>query len=109
MSRRPRASGYFRTDYGQDLALLQTRLERVSLVALIVALLAGAGIGELPPIVQPDLISEGLLVEVMPQWHLPLFDLVIAHPRRGHIPRHVRVFKAFATQMAPRLFPALPI
>ena len=30
MSRRPRASGYFRTDYGQDLALIQTRLARIS-------------------------------------------------------------------------------
>ena len=77
--------------------------------ALASALLAGSGIGELPPIVQPELLRKGLLVEVMPQWHLPLFDLVIAHPRRGHIPRHVRVFKEFATQMVPRLFPALPI
>jgi DNA-binding transcriptional LysR family regulator len=75
---------------------------------LVVALLSGAGIGELPPIVQPDLIREGLLVEVMPQWHLPLFDLTIAHPRNGHIPRHVRVFKELATQMVPMLFPSLP-
>jgi DNA-binding transcriptional LysR family regulator len=75
---------------------------------LIVALLAGAGIGELPPIVQPDLIRKGLLVEVMPQWHLPLFDLTIAHPRTGHMPRQVLVFKEFATQMVPKLFPTLP-
>jgi len=76
--------------------------------ALVVALLAGAGIGELPPIVQPDLIRKGLLVEVMPQWHLPLFDLTIAHLRNGHLPRQVRVFKEFATQMVPKLFPTLP-
>ena len=36
----PRASGYFRTDYAQDLALVQTRAERVSVVVLIF-LLAG--------------------------------------------------------------------
>ena len=36
----PRASGYFRTGYGQDLALLQTRAERISLV-LFVLILAG--------------------------------------------------------------------
>ena len=36
----PRASGYFRTGYGQDLALLQTRAERISL-ALFVLILAG--------------------------------------------------------------------
>ena len=40
MSRQPRASGHFRTDYGQDLALFGTRLERASLAALVVALLA---------------------------------------------------------------------
>jgi branched-chain amino acid transport system permease protein len=36
----PRASGYFRTGYGQDLALLQTRTERVSL-AIFLLMLAG--------------------------------------------------------------------
>lgn len=36
----PRASGYFRTDYGQDLALLQTRTERVSALLFLLALAA---------------------------------------------------------------------
>ena len=72
------------------------------------ALLAGSGIGELPPIVQPDLVRQGLLVEVMPNWHFPVFDLTLAHPRTGHIPRQVRVFKEFASQMVPKLFPRLP-
>ena len=40
MSRRPRASGYFRTDYGQDLALIETRTERAGLAILLVALAA---------------------------------------------------------------------
>src|SRR5499426_1206559 len=40
MRARPHASGYFRTDYGQDLALVQTRLQRVSLVVFAAALLA---------------------------------------------------------------------
>jgi branched-chain amino acid transport system permease protein len=40
VSRQPRASGYFRTDYAQDLALAGTRLERTSLVAFTLALLA---------------------------------------------------------------------
>jgi branched-chain amino acid transport system permease protein len=41
VSRRiPRASGHFRTDYRADLALVQTRLERVSLAVLIAALAA---------------------------------------------------------------------
>ena len=32
MSSQPRASGYFRTSYAQDVALLQTRMQRVSAV-----------------------------------------------------------------------------
>jgi len=36
----PRASGYFRTDYAQDLALVQTRLEGVAVAALTIALAA---------------------------------------------------------------------
>ena len=38
-AREPRASGYFRTDYGQDLALVGTRLERVSLGVFVLVLL----------------------------------------------------------------------
>ena len=37
--RMPRASGYFRTGYAQEMALTKTRLERVSLFAFIVVLL----------------------------------------------------------------------
>lgn len=36
----PRASGYFRTDYAQDLALVQTRTERVSLAVFALVLIA---------------------------------------------------------------------
>jgi branched-chain amino acid transport system permease protein len=38
VSKRPRASGYFRTGYAQDLSLIQTRTERAALVALLLAL-----------------------------------------------------------------------
>ncbi len=36
MSSQPRASGYFRTSYGQDIALTQTKLQRISAVVFIV-------------------------------------------------------------------------
>jgi branched-chain amino acid transport system permease protein len=39
VSSQPRASGYFRTSYGKDLALVGTRLQRLSLVALAIALI----------------------------------------------------------------------
>jgi DNA-binding transcriptional LysR family regulator len=75
---------------------------------LATALLAGTGIGELPPIVQPDLLRDGRLVEVMPNWHLPIFNLSVVHLGNRYTPRPVRVFKEFALQMVPTLFPTLP-
>lgn len=75
---------------------------------LATALLAGTGIGDLPPIVQPGLLRDGLLVEVMPKWHLRTFNLSVVHLGNRYLPRAVRVFKEFATQMPPSLFPVLP-
>jgi DNA-binding transcriptional LysR family regulator len=72
------------------------------------ALLAGVGIGELPPIVQPELLRRGMLVEVMPTWHFCLFDLTLVHLGNRYIPRPVRAFKEFAARMTPKLFPNLP-
>ena len=40
MSRSPRASGYFRTGYAQEIALTQTRLERISLIIFVLLLAA---------------------------------------------------------------------
>ena len=57
---------------------------------------------------RPHLIKEGKLVEVMPKWRLPTFQLNLVHLGNRHIPRVVRVFKEFAAQMAPTLFNKLP-
>jgi DNA-binding transcriptional LysR family regulator len=75
---------------------------------LAAALVAGAGIGELPPLVQPDLVRQGRLVEVMPEWRFRTFNLSMVHPTSRHLARPVRVFKEFAAQMARQLFPSLP-
>ena len=72
------------------------------------ALLAGGGIGELPPVVQPDLVREGRLVEIMPNWRFRTFDLSLVHLSNRHISKPCRLFKEFASQMAPTLFPCLP-
>lgn len=61
MSRRPRASGHFRTSYAQDFRLIQTPLERRWLAALLVALIG------FPLIASPfllDLASQALLAMV---------------------------------------------
>ena len=72
------------------------------------ALLAGEGIGDLPPVVQPELVREGRLIEVMPDWHFPTFDLSLVHLSNRLVPRPLRVFKEFVAQMAPTIFPNLP-
>jgi DNA-binding transcriptional LysR family regulator len=77
-------------------------------VGLAHALQAGAGIGELPPIVQPELMRDGRLVEVMPKWRFDTLNLSVVHLGNRYISQPVRMFKEFAAQMAPKLFPKLP-
>ena len=76
---------------------------------LAAALLAGVGIGDLPPVVQRSHLHEGRLVEVMPKWKFRNFDLSLVHAGNRHIPRAARAFKEFAVRMAPQLFPKLPV
>jgi DNA-binding transcriptional LysR family regulator len=75
---------------------------------LAAALVAGAGIGELPPLALPELLHDGRLVELMPKWRFRSFDLKLVHLGNRYIPRAVRAFKDLAAQMAPTLFPKLP-
>ena len=46
---------------------------------LAAALVAGVGIGDLPPVVQPDLLRDGRLIEVMPEWRFRTLDLSVVH------------------------------
>jgi DNA-binding transcriptional LysR family regulator len=77
-------------------------------IGLAPALAAGAGIGELPPVVQPGLIREGRLVEVMPDWRFRTYDLSLVQVGNRHVTKPCRLFKDLAVQMAPSLFPDLP-
>ena len=72
------------------------------------ALLSGAGVGELPPLVQPELLRGGRLVEVMPRWRFRILNLSVAHLGNRHIPHAVRLFEEFAARVTPTLFPDLP-
>jgi DNA-binding transcriptional LysR family regulator len=95
---------------GKDTTTLrfQPHLSINDYAGIIPALLAGVGIGELPPIVRPDLLQKGHLVEVMPKWRLRTFDLWLLHAGNRYPSRAVRVFTEFAARMAPRIFPKLP-
>lgn len=75
---------------------------------LAASLLSGEGIGDLPPIVQPQLLRDGHLSEVMPNWRLRTVNLWLVHLGNRFTRRSVRVFKEFAAQMTPKLFPNLP-
>ena len=72
---------------------------------LAAALLAGAGIGDLPPVVQPELLRGGRPVEIMPDWRFPTLRLSLVYLDSRHVPR---VVKDFAAEMSPALFPGLP-
>jgi DNA-binding transcriptional LysR family regulator len=72
------------------------------------ALVAGVGIGELPPVVQPVLMREGRLVEVMPDWRFRAYDLSLIQVGARHVTKPCRLFKDLAARMAPSLFPDLP-
>jgi DNA-binding transcriptional LysR family regulator len=72
------------------------------------ALVAGAGIGDLPPVVQPGLLRDGLLVEVMTDWRFRTYDLSLVQVGNRHLTKPCRLFKDLAVQMAPSLFPELP-
>jgi len=86
----------------------QPHLSMNDFAGLAPALVAGAGIGDLPPVVQPSLIEEGRLVEVMPDWRFRTCDLSLVHVGNRHLSKPCRMFKEFAVQMSPTLFPNLP-
>jgi DNA-binding transcriptional LysR family regulator len=76
---------------------------------IMAAIRTGAGIGDLPPIVQPHLIRDGHLVEVMHDWHFPLMDLTAVHVANRSLPRVIRLFVDFSAEFVPTLFADLPV
>jgi DNA-binding transcriptional LysR family regulator len=109
--RGPESSWTFIRKNGKDKETLtfQPQLAMNDFAGLVPALLAGGGIGDLPPVVQPEHVRAGRLVEVMPDWRFLTFDLSLVHLGNRHISKPCRLFKEFVTQMAPRLFPDLPM
>jgi DNA-binding transcriptional LysR family regulator len=95
---------------GEDRETLtfQPYLSMNDFAGLAPALAAGGGIGDLPPIVQPNFMRDGRLVEVMPDWRFRTFDLSIVHVGSRHMSKPCRLFKELATEIAPSLFPNLP-
>jgi DNA-binding transcriptional LysR family regulator len=67
-----------------------------SFSGLAAGLLAGSGIGELPPALCDEHLKHGKLMEVLPRWHLDVAELVLLHRRDRHSPKAVQLFKDFA-------------
>jgi len=93
----------------QETLSFEPHLSMNDYTGLSAALLAGAGIGDRPPGVQPELMRDRRLVEVMPEWRFRTFDLSVVHFEQPAYTVSVRLFKEFAVEMSPRLFPVLPI
>lgn len=93
----------------EETLTFQPHLSMNDFTGLTPALLAGGGIGDLPPIVQPELMRDGRLVEVMPQWRFRTQDLSLVHLGNRNIPPPVRLFKEFAAAMTSTLFQDLPM
>jgi DNA-binding transcriptional LysR family regulator len=107
---KPKNSWTFAHINGKDRETLrfQPYLSMNDYSGLAHALLAGVGIGDLPPLVRPDLLRDGKLVEIMPKWRFRTFNLSLVHLGNKYLTRQVHLFKGFAAQMAPKLFPKLP-
>ena len=108
---KPENSWTFVHKDGNELETLtfQPHLSMNDYTGLAAALVAGGGIGDLPPVVQPRLIQEGRLAEVMTDWRFRTFDLSLVHVGNRYISKPCRLFKEFAMRMSPTLFPNLPI
>jgi DNA-binding transcriptional LysR family regulator len=107
---RPENSWAFVHKNGRDKETLtfQPHLSMNDFAGLAPALVAGEGIGDLPPVVQSSLIESGRLVEVMPDWRFRTHDLSLIHVANRHLSKPCRLFKEFAVKMSPTLFPNLP-
>jgi DNA-binding transcriptional LysR family regulator len=92
----------------EETVTIQPHLSMNDFSGLVPALLAGLGIGDLPPVVQPELVRDGRLVEVMPEWRFHTQDLSLIHLGNRNMPRPARVFAEFAARMVPTLFQNLP-
>jgi DNA-binding transcriptional LysR family regulator len=92
----------------QETLAFEPHLSMNDFSGLAPALVAGAGIGELPPVVLPNLVEDGRLVEVMPEWRFRTRELFLVHVANRHLSKPYRLFKEFAVQTSPTLFPNLP-
>lgn len=104
----PRNTWTFAKGAIEETITFQPQIAMNDYLGLAKVLVEGAGIGDLPPIVRPEWLKEGKLVEVMSNWRFRGVDMSILHLSNRHIARAVGLFKDFAVKFVPQLFGRLP-
>jgi DNA-binding transcriptional LysR family regulator len=92
----------------KDTVFFEPFLSMNDYAGLAPAIRAGVGVGELPPVVLPELSRRESLVEVMPKWRFRTFDFWLLYLSNRHLSRAVRAFTDFALEETPKMFPNLP-
>ena len=98
----------FTRDDETEIVELEPVLAMNDYAGLAQALADGTGVGDLPPVVRPDLMSSGRLIELMPDWRLKTETLSLVRLGNRHVPKALRTFIDFATTRARQMFPGLP-
>lgn len=94
----------FEKDGKQQSVLIRPCLEMNDYAGLAAAILSGAGIGELPPVISSSFLKDDQLVDIMPSWQFPVMELSIVYTSNRHMPRATRMFKDFTIKMMPDFF-----
>ncbi len=93
---------------GKETLRFRPQLAIGDYAGLTSVMLAGGGIGDLPPVVQPDLMRDGRLVEVLPAWTLPVFDLSLVHPPTRTPSQPMRAFEKLCGRHGAEALPRSP-
>jgi len=62
------------------------------------AALRGIGVARLPRYLVVDELRSGRLVELLPEWRLPVTPVALVYPSREHLPQRARVFRDFVVE-----------
>jgi DNA-binding transcriptional LysR family regulator len=62
------------------------------------AALRGLGIARLPRYLVIDELQSGRLVELLPEWRLPVTPVALVYPSREHLPQRARAFRDFVVE-----------
>ena len=71
--------------------------------SMLVECVAGSGIAQVIGWGVGQMLADGALVDLFPDWHGERFPLYVFHPSRKHPPAKVRAFVDFCVEIATNL------